>query len=61
MRGFLYESLSNKSQDELQMQLAARLKVRYDMSPGKIGKGVYLSTVPQTDTGELVEYTKAYE
>jgi hypothetical protein len=28
--------------------------------PGKIFKGVLDQIVPQTDTGELVEYTKAF-
>ena len=36
-------------------------KVIYSMLPGKASYTFTLVTVPQTDTGRLVEYTKALE
>lgn len=58
--GLLYEGLSNElvwlcQTSKLRIQSAARWKAREVTLPGKVNNRVSFISVPQTDTGELVE------
>lgn len=62
IRSLLYGGSSSKSfRQAANTTLTQVREVRYDMFPGKAVCGVVHMSVPQTNTGGLVEYTKANE